>query len=93
MAVKMLAYEIERAPLVVEPHGAARKFDSNRETRASLLADFATWSIVMLNPNRAPHNTNAADVVADIRGHVCTPGLKDFRQKARHRAERKGACL
>jgi hypothetical protein len=35
LAVKMLAYEIERAPLVVEPHGAARKFDSNRETRAS----------------------------------------------------------
>ena len=47
----------------------------------------------MLNHNRRPHNTNAADVVADIRGHVCTRALKDFRQKARHRAERKGACL
>ena len=57
------------------------------------LADFAMWRVVMLNHNRRPHNTNAADVVADIRGHVCTRALKDFRQKARHRAERKGACL
>ena len=65
----------------------------NRETRASLLADFAMWRVVMLNHNRPPHNTDAPDVVADIRGHVCTPGLKGFRQKARHSAARKGACL
>jgi hypothetical protein len=51
------------------------------------------WRVVMLNHNRRPHNADAPDVVADIRGHVCTPGLKGFRQKARHSAERKGAGL
>ena len=47
----------------------------------------------MLNHNRRPDNTDAPDVIADIRGHVCTPGLKGFRQNARHSANRKGACL
>jgi hypothetical protein len=62
-------------------------------SRATLLADFAMSRVAMLNHNRRPHNTDAPDVVADIRGHVCTAGLKGFRQKPRHRAERKGACL
>jgi len=48
------------------------------------------WRAVMLNHNRRPHNTDAPHIVADIRGHVCTPGfirgvfaprLKGFRQK------------
>jgi hypothetical protein len=65
----------------------------NRETRASSLADFAMWRVVILNHNRRPHNTDAPRVVADIHGHVCTPALKGFRQKARHSADRKGACV
>jgi len=51
------------------------------------------WRVVMLNHNRRPHNTDAPLVVADIRGHVCTPALKGFREKARHSADRRGACL
>ena len=77
-----------------EAVGALAQRRTNRETRASLLADFAMWRVVVLNHNRCPHNTDAPDVVTDIRGHVCTPlALKGFSQKARHSADRKGACL
>jgi hypothetical protein len=66
---------------------------SKQRNEDFLLADFATWRVVMLNHNRRPHNTDAPAVVADICGHVGTPGLKGFRQKPRHSADRKGACL
>jgi hypothetical protein len=45
---------------------------SKQRNEDFLLADFATWRVVMLNHNRRPHNTDAPAVVADICGHVGT---------------------
>jgi hypothetical protein len=36
-------------------------------------ADLAMWRLAMLNHNRCPHNTEAPDVVADIRGTCVFP--------------------